>query len=40
MKYIENKKILNQLNFLKKTQEMMAKNINKDKHNITNEKFA
>ncbi len=38
MKYIENKKILNQLKMLKKTQEMMSKNINKDHNQITTEK--
>ena len=35
MKYIENKKMLNQLKMLKKTQEMMSKNINKDQQQIT-----
>jgi hypothetical protein len=41
MMYIENKKILNQLKMLKKTQELMSKNIGKEHQNTTtNEKYT
>lgn len=40
MKYIENKKILNQLKMIKKTQEMLSKNVNKDQPQTTNEKYT
>ncbi len=40
MMYIENKKILNQLKMLKKTQEMLSKNISKEHPHTTNEKYT